>query len=63
LLCAEKENKLMAKKAVDCDGEMPEHPLAPKTVAKKASARGGVNSFIKGGGKKGKKGRRKRVKK
>lgn len=46
-------------KAVDCDGEMPSHPNAPGTVAKKASARGGHNSFIRGGKSKGKKGRRK----
>lgn len=53
----------MAKPAVTTDGCMPEHPDAPKTVAKKASARGGVNSFIKGGGKKGKKKSKKRMKK
>jgi hypothetical protein len=53
----------MAKPAVMCADEMPSHPNAPKTVAKKASARGGVNSFIKGGKGKGKKGHRKHVKK
>ena len=53
----------MAKKAYDCEDEMPTHPNAPKSVAKKASARGGANSFIKGAGKKGKKKGRKRVKK
>ena len=43
---------------------MPTHPEAPKTVAKKASARGGHNSFVKGGKGKGKKKKgRKRVKK
>jgi hypothetical protein len=54
----------MSKPAVaDCD-EMPSHPNAPKTVAKRASARGGSNSFVHGGGKgKGKKGRRKHAKK
>ena len=51
----------MAKPAVDCE-DMPTNPGAPKTVAKKASAHGGHNSFVKGG--KGKKRKsRKRVKK
>lgn len=52
----------MANKVIDHD-DMPTHPIAPKTVAKKASAHGGSNSFVKGGGKgKGKKkGRRKHV--
>jgi hypothetical protein len=48
----------MAKKALVGTEEMPDHPNAPKTVAKKASAHGGVNSFIRGG--KGKKGKGKK---
>jgi hypothetical protein len=50
----------MAVKAVECDAEMPTHPNAPKTVAKKASSRGGTNSFVRGGSKGKGKGRRKR---
>lgn len=49
----------MAKEAVDCE-DMPTHPNAPK----RASARSGhVNSFVSGGGKKGKgkKSRKKHV--
>lgn len=46
----------MARKAMEFKA-MPTHPNAPHSVARKASARGGVNSFIKGGGKG--KGRRK----
>jgi hypothetical protein len=60
----QKERNVMAKPALkDCEDAMPSNPEAPKTVAKKAtSARGGSNSFIKGGkGKgKGKRGRHKR---
>lgn len=51
----------MAGPACDYD-EMPSHPGGPKTMAKKASARGGHNSFVKGGKGK-KKGKKKRVKK
>lgn len=49
----------MAGKACDYE-DMPTHPGAPKTVARKASARGGHNSFVKGGKGK-KKGRKKRI--
>jgi hypothetical protein len=50
----------MARKALDY-ADMPSHPGAPKTVAKKASARGGVNSFIKGGKGKGRRGHKRHV--
>jgi hypothetical protein len=41
---------------------LPTHPNAPKTVAKRASAHGGTNSFVRGGAIKAKgKRSRKRV--
>jgi hypothetical protein len=54
----------MAKPAIQHE-DMPTHPGAPKTVAKRASAHGGANSFVKGGkkGKAKKKSHKKHAKK